>query len=111
MKALFFTSDFTVQPRSINATKGSVVTFYCVSIGAPVHSWYLNGISIFRLPPSQLTGVSKGNEYNSEGDRLFYLRLVAQPIFNNSAIQCQANSVFTAAAILKVQGAQNFMQL
>lgn len=101
-------TDFTVTPQSLIATEGSSVTFYCHNTDALLHVWYINGSLLSQLPSPQQTTISTGSEFISEGNRVFYLRFIAQRMFNNSLIVCEAfrseSQVYSNPATLLIQG-------
>ena len=95
----------------MNVTEGSKASFYCRFEGAVAIIWHLNGTPINNLPETlrNLSNITRGEEFYSDGKLVGYLRMIAEPIMNNSRIQCigilaSNNRTHSEPALLLIQG-------
>ena len=103
-------ADITISPQSVNVTEGSMASFYCRVEGAESIVWHLNGTLTSQLPETlkNLSIITTGVESYSDGMTISYFRTVAQPIMNNSRIECigilaSNNHIHSEPALLLIQ--------
>ena len=110
-EVIFFNADIAISPQSVNVTEGSVASFYCRVEGAESIIWHLNGTLTSQLPETlkNQSIITTGVESYSDNMTISYFRTVAQPVMNNSRIQCigilaSNNRTHSEPALLLIQG-------